>query len=183
MRDCISIPTITAGLPLSLSLSLGAQGIDADTYTVTLYLRGPKAVDVVATGSGTTFEFSADAAATAAWTPGAYWWTVRADDGAGLVRELDAGQTEVVADLVAAGDGYDGRTENQKALDAIDAVIANRATLDQERYRINNRELYRTPIRDLIALRSYYANKVRQERKCCKGASGFGRAVLVKFKS
>src|SRR5690606_10716299 len=99
-------------------------------------------------------------------------------DGAN-VYAVESGRVRITPDLAQAAAGFDGRSQNRIALDAIDAVLARRATLDQERYRINNRELYRTPIEDLIRLRSYYATLVAREEATRKGVSPFGRQVKV----
>lgn len=142
-----------------------------------MHLRGPKAVNLVADSSHT---FTADAATTAAWPDGDYWYTLRASDGTDTV-ELETGTLRVLPDLVAADDGYDGRSQAQIALDAIEAVLAKRATLDQERYRINNRELYRMSVSDLLKLRAFYAEQVRRETACKTGRSRFGRQIAVRF--
>lgn len=148
----------------------------APAWTVTLHLRGPSQINLVAAPDGEGHKIEADPATTATWAPGAYWWTIRATDGVDVV-EIETGDLTVLPDLVNAAAGYDGRSDNEKALDAIRAVIAKRATLDQERYRINNRELYRTPIADLLKLRAFYARAVARE----KGKSAWGRPVRVSF--
>lgn len=107
---------------------------------------------------------------------GDYWYSLRATTGTDLV-ELGTGTLRVLPDLVAAGDGFDGRSQAQIALAAIDAVLGKRATMDQERYRINNRELYRTPISDLLKLRGFYVAQVKRE----SGRSTFGRQIAVRF--
>lgn len=145
-----------------------------------VHLRGPKSVNLAATPNGTVHQFAATAAETGAWTAGEYWYSVRATRGDDVV-ELETGTFRVLPDITAAGDGYDGRSQAEIALAAIDAVLAKRATLDQERYRINNRELYRTPIADLLKLRGYYAAQVKRENACKAGRSKFGRQVLVRF--
>ncbi|MEG2431803.1 MAG: hypothetical protein RSB25_09135, partial [Acinetobacter sp.] len=60
-------------------------------------------------------------------------------------------------------------------------VIEGRASLDQERYRINNRELYRTPMETLIRLRNQYRAEVGREQAKASGKSLFGRVVRVKL--
>lgn len=147
---------------------------------MSLHLRGPKAINLTADGDGSVHTFTSDSAATAEWTAGEYWYTLRATDGSDMV-ELETGNVRVLPDLVAAGEGFDGRSQAQIALDAIEAVLANRATLDQERYRINNRELYRTPIADLLKLRAFYAEQVRRENGCKTGRARFGRQIAVRF--
>ena len=92
------------------------------------------------------------------------------------------GQITITPDLINAPVGFDGRTPNQIALDAIEAVIAQRATLDQERYRINNRELYRTSIPDLIKLRDHYVRLVKREQDIACGRNPFGNTVRVRLR-
>ena len=115
-------------------------------------MRGPIAINLAATIDGDEFVFSADASTTATWSAGDYWYSVRVTSGS-AVQELESGQVTVLPDMATASSGYDGRTQAEIALAAIEAVLANRATKDQDRYRINNRELYRTSISDLLKLR------------------------------
>lgn len=170
--------TATAGLNFSALVDVPAY--PAPEWALVAYIRGPKSVDLTATPAGTAHQFSAPAGTTSEWAAGDYWYSLRATRGAEVV-EIERGTLRVLPDLAAAGDGYDGRSAAQIALDAINAVLEKRATLDQERYRINNRELYRTPIADLIKLRSFYAQQVRRENACRAGRSTFGRQVLVRF--
>jgi hypothetical protein len=70
------------------------------------------------------------------------------------------------------------RDRSRPALDAIEARLENRATIDQERYRINNRELYRMPIAELLKFRDQYRAEVQREEIAARGGNGF-RAVRV----
>ena len=113
--------------------------------------------------------------------PGTYWFSLRATRGDDVV-EVESGQLVVTPDMATASEGFDGRTPAQIALEAIEAVLAKRATMDQERYRINNRELYRTPIAELIRLRNLYREEVRREQRKGCGLNPFGGVVRVRFK-
>lgn len=117
---------------------------------------------------------------TETWAPGVYTYAIRATRN-GEVVELQRGQLEILPDLAATAPGTDMRSASQIALAAIEAVIAKRASIDQERYRINNRELYRTPIKDLIALRDMYRGEVRREQMAACGKSLFGGVVRVRL--
>jgi hypothetical protein len=169
---------ISAGFTFDRLLTL--TGYPAPDWTVTLLLRGPSAIDLTATAEGTQHRLHAAAATTAAWAAGNYWFSLRATDGTDVV-EIESAQLTIIPDLAAADEVYDGRSQAQIALEAIDAVLAKRATLDQERYRINNRELFRTPISDLLKMRSYYAALVRQEKAAACGKSLFGATVRVRL--
>lgn len=169
----------TAGLPFQATVALADY--PAPAWTLTAYIRGPKSIDLTASASAGAHLFAADAATTAEWPAGQYWYALRASN-AGQLVEIERGQINIAPDLATAADGYDGRSANQIALDAINAVLAKRATLDQERYRINNRELYRTSIKDLLTLKSYYATAVRNENACKSGGKRrFGRPIHVHF--
>lgn len=172
------LPDIQAGTTFRAALAL--EDYPATAWRLTLPLRGPQAIDLTAIADGAGFLLEAAAAATAAWAPGRYWYSLRVTDGT-RVYEAGAGQLSVLADLSAVSGAYDGRGEAETALAAIDAVLAKRATRDQERYKINNRELHRTPVRDLLQLRAYYAMRVRRERAAASGRRGFGRAIAVRF--
>ncbi len=175
-------PEIKAGTTFRVRLALGDY--PATAWRLTLALRGPQAINLAAEadagGVGVGFVLAADATVTAKWSPGRYWFSLRVTDGV-AVHEAGAGQLAVLADLSAAASTYDGRSEAETALDAIDAVLAKRATRDQERYRINNRELYRMAVADLLKLRAYYSTRVRRERAAASGRRGFGRAIAVRF--
>lgn len=179
MSCCILPETIGAGLTFDRLITLTAY--PADEWALTIMLRGPSSINLTATPEGTQHRIHADAATTATWAPGDYWYTARATRGAEVV-EVDAGSVTITPDLSVVTDPYDGRSQAQIALEAIDAVLAKRATMDQERYRINNRELYRTPIAELIKLRSYYASQVQREKAAACGKNLFGGVVRVRLK-
>ncbi|BAO20603.1 hypothetical protein [Pseudomonas phage PPpW-3] len=170
---------ISAGLTLDRLLTFTAY--PAQTWTVTVLLRGKSAYDLETTAEGNQHRLRAEAAETAAWQAGDYWYSIRATDGDDVV-EIEQGPVRVLPDMAAAGDGFDGRSQAQIALEAINAVLAKRATMDQERYRINNRELYRTPIADLLMLRSRYAQEVARENAARCGKSLWGQTVRVRLK-
>lgn len=176
--QCIEIPAeATAGLSFRATVTDSAHA--APGWAITLHLRGPSAINLEATSAGASHAFAAASTATASWLPGRYWWAIRATRGAD-VEEIERGEIEVLPDMLA-GASFDGRSEAEKAFEAIKAVMAKRATMDQERYRINNRELYRMSISDLLKLRAHYAVLVSREKREKRGARKWGRAVHVRF--
>lgn len=178
--SCTYFPAdIGAGLTFDVLLTLTAY--PATEWVVAVYLRGPQAIDLEAVAEGTQHRIHADAATTAAWAPGSYWYTMRATRGAEVV-EVEAGNVQIHPDVATADAGYDGRSQAETALEAINAVLAKRATLDQERYRINNRELYRMSVEDLLKLRSFYVEEVRRERANACGRNPFSAVVRVRLR-
>lgn len=165
---------------MNFAATLVLPDFDASAWAVSAIMRGPGQINLNATGSGTQHAFSVNAGATSSWAPGEYWVSIRATKGADVV-EVALLQLSVTPNLASVTTPYDGRSQNQIALDAINAVLAKRATRDQERYTIHNRELWRTPIPDLLKLRAFYTVQVRRERNAAKGVSGFGRQIAVRF--
>jgi hypothetical protein len=169
--------TITAGLTLDRVVALDCYPA-SEGWALYVALRGPDAIDLTATVEDGKHKLRAEAAVTAGWAPGRYSYTARVTKGDD-VFQADAGVLEILPDLNSQLPGFDGRTHAERVLDAIEAVLAHRATLDQERYRINNRELYRTPIAELLKLRDTYRAEVQQEQMRARGGKYFGRAVRV----
>lgn len=175
-------PTIAAGVTFERCATLADY--PAPTWVLTAHLRGPAVIDLTATADGLAHEFTVLASATSAWVAGVYQYVLRATNGAD-VRQVEAGQLEITADLVAAANPSDLRTHARRVLDAIEAVLEKRATLDQERYVIEGangrRELWRTPMGDLLKLRDTYRAEVRREDAAARGKSLWGPAVRVRF--
>jgi hypothetical protein len=168
---------IKAGITFSNLVTLTAY--PAPDWALSVALRGPASIDLLATADGSQHKLVAAAAATAGYAPGLYAYSARVERD-GEVVEVESGTVTVLADL-AQSTGGDMRSHNRKVLDSILAVIEKRATLDQERYRINNRELYRTPIADLLKLKAHYQALVAAEDAKARGQSVFGRVIRMRL--
>ncbi len=176
---CLIPENVVAGTTLEIVLTLTA--FPAPEWAATLMLRGPQAIDLLGVYDGTQHRLSAAAAATASWSPGLYVWALRATRGAEVVQ-VDSGEIRVSPDIAGLAAGHDGRSHAARVVAAIEAVLENRATLDQQKYTINNRELWRTPIPELLLLRDRYRAELRREQQAGrKGQSLLGRQVKVRF--
>lgn len=169
-----------AGAGLDFAATLDLPDYPAPAWVASAVLRGPAAIDLTATCVNGLHSFDAAAVVTAGWAPGTYWFSLRVTDGT-RVLSVGSGQLVVKPDLAQETGAYDGRSDNQIALDAIKAVLGKRATQDQQRYTINNRELWRTPIADLLKLKAHYTVQVRRELARQRGDGGLGRAIPVRF--
>jgi hypothetical protein len=170
--------SLTAGTTLSFTVALTA--CPPPEWSLTLLLRGPEQRDLSSMPDGTLHAFSATATDTSAWAAGAYWYSLRATDGT-EVHEIETGTLTVAPDLAAVSVEYDGRTHAERVLEAIEAVIEGRASKDQDSYRINNRELRRTPVSQLLKLRDVYRQEVRRARAVKRGRDTLGRQILARF--
>lgn len=173
---------LPAKIKAGLTFSIGpiSTAYAAPEWSLSLKLRGPQAIDVEGNADAI---LRAEATATAEWVAGLYAYSIRATDTIGTVVEIEAGQVTIEPDLAALGPGHDSRDHVRRTLEAIEAVIERRATLDQEKYKINNRELWRTPVADLLRLRDRYKAELRMMNAKARGGLfnqrvrvGFGRA-------
>lgn len=155
----------------------------ATTWTLTYALRSTSSkIDITASASGSYFYVSVAAATSAAWHPGAYQWQAYVTNGSER-HVVDSGRL-VVNENLAALARFDDRTHARKVLDAIQAVIEKRATLDQQSITIAGRQLDRTPLPDLLALHSRYSNMVAgevAEERLRNGLPSTGGRVQVRF--
>jgi hypothetical protein len=172
---------VSAGLTFSKLLSL--SGYPATGWTLTVALRGPSVIDLTATADGAQHHLAATAADTAAWLPGMYVYSARVSSD-GVVVEVDAGRVDVLPDL-AQTVGGDMRSHSRIVLENIRAVLEKRATQDQARYTISTpngpRELWRTPLPELLQLEATYAARVRAEDAAARGSNPFAREVRFRL--
>ena len=95
------------------------------------------------------------------------------------------GRINVLADLEAASGSYDGRTHVKKVLDAIEAVLENRASKEVLDSDIEGVQLRRIPHAELLEMRENYLGYYKQELAAENLDAGLasGRMVLTRFKS
>jgi hypothetical protein len=98
-----------------------------------------------------------------------------------LCETVFAGTVEIRSN--PSGSAYDPRSHARKVLDAIEAVLEGRASVDQVSITINGRTLSRTPLADLLKLRGTYRDEVANEEVALRISQGLGsgRKVLVRF--
>lgn len=139
------------------------------------------AITLTATTSGTDYRVQVAPATTGAWTAGEYSWSSWVEK-TGARYTVSSGLVTLIADPSAATT-FDGRTHARRTLDAIEAVIEGRATLDQQEYQIGNRTLKRMPIADLLKFRSLYKSEVAAEAAASNLANGIGigRKIQVRL--
>jgi hypothetical protein len=118
---------------------------------------------IVAAPDGDAFAIEVAKATTAGYTAGDYTWAALVGDGTDQF-EVDKGTTVLLPRYDAAAN-LDDRSHAAKVLDAIESVIENRATKDQEEYSIAGRSLKRTPLEELMKLRDTYRAEVYAEEQ------------------
>ncbi len=159
----------------------------ADEWEVKYYFRGAGAgFDITGTADGTSHQFQITATQSATMTAGRYDYQAIATKGSEK-RLVDEGRTTAKASLaiITTSTTYDGRSPAKKILDAIDALMAGKAALDQQKYLIatgvpgftSQREAERIDPTQLLELRKYYARIVRKEN----GKGKQSRIIYAQF--
>ena len=162
--------------------------VSSATYTLTYYLRTNtthEGATVVGTTYGTGWEFTIIAATTAAFDAGEWFFQAVATK-TGSTITLGSGQLQVLTALSYTGQpaAFDGRTQTEKDLDAIQAAI--RALLSNgvvKQYSIGNRSLTKYELPDLLALETKYKAELKREQKAQLIANGLGNPfnLFVRF--
>lgn len=156
----------------------------SDGWALKYYFQGADRFTVDAVDAGTYFEITVARDTTRTVQAGTYYWQafVTKDDETHLV---DSGQVTMKPSLLneEGSTAFDGRSTAKQILDAIDAMLKGKATLDQQEYQIGNRMLKRIPIPDLIALRTQYAQLYAREQRTEKLNQGapFFKTILTRF--
>lgn len=140
--------------------------------------------EVVGTQSGSGHMMTVARSTSAGIRAGRYAYQAFAENNTTAERfTVGTGYLSVLADFGNEG-LVDARSHARRALEAIEAVLEKRATIDQEEYTIGGRSLKRTPIPDLLRLRQLYRNEVRDEDAADRIRKGLdsGRRILVRFR-
>lgn len=161
--DTLSFPTSVEGFS-------AADGWLLKFALVPLSGAGTR-IDLTSTADGAGFLTQVAADVTAAWALGRYSWQSYVVKGAESYT-VATGTTEVVANPRTSSGPLDLRSDARIALEAVQAVIAGRATDGVLSYRINERELRSYEMRDLLTLESKLKADVRREDAAARLAAG-----------
>lgn len=154
----------------------------ASAWTLTYYFKQQGAsgsyFSVAATASGADYAITVAAATTAGYAAGTWSWVAQVSGGSSEVYEIDRGTLEILPKYTASA-ALDDRSHARICLDAIEAVMENRATQDQQEYAIEGRSLKRMLIADLLRLRDYYRAQVFAENNAERRRNGYKAGRLV----
>ncbi len=160
------------------------------SWTLTYYLRtntNHEGATVVGTAYGTGWEFLIAQGTSALFDAGQWFWqAVATATVGGAVTTLGAGQLTVLEGLDYTGQpsAFDGRSQAQKDLDAVQAairsIISGGAVAE---YTIGSRRLKKMEMADLLALESKLKAEVKREQAAAMVANGLGNPhnLFVRF--
>ena len=166
------MPTqIIAGDSLALSLAGAASDYPAsDGWAVSLVLTpnaGGTPVSTSATGGSDSWDITLTSSSSAALAAGTHRWAIAAAKS-GERETIAFGSVEVLADPTALD--TDQRSQARRALDAIDAVLENRAgSADLEFTFADGRSIRKVPHSELLQLRRHFAQRVQAEQRKSTG--------------
>lgn len=119
---------------------------------------------ITATETTEAYIVEVDSSTTAAYTADDYKWyayITRSSDSERVA--VDSGISTLVVNY--ADSNADLRTHAKKVLDAVQAVIENRATIDQSSFSIAGRSLSRMSVDELFTVRDRYRAEYNEEIK------------------
>lgn len=160
---------------------------DVDSYSLSYEFNivdGSTAVNftITATEASDKYYVEVPSSTTATYTKGSYHWfayITRTSDSERVM--VDEGYSEVIDNYATTSS--DVRSHVKKVLDAVEAVIENRASIDQQSMSIAGRSLSRMDINDLLFWRDKYkAEYIRELKKSrAKNGSSTGNTIKVRF--
>lgn len=156
----------------TLDLVLSFSGYPAPAYDAVMYFTafGKEPITVTSTDYGSDFRFINSGGGTANWAPGTYDFAVRVD-GPGGTLTLLTGKITLLPNPAAFTSTTDNRSHARRTLDILQALVEGRVVSGIENYSIDGRQVSKTPLKDLIALRDRYQAIVTAEENKALGRS------------
>ncbi len=165
----------------------------ADTYPIGSYALtyefhedsgggGIHKFTLTATEANDTYYIEAASSSTTGYAIGDYIWEAYITKASDSNRVMvDSGRTTITQNL--ADTNADLRSHAKKVLDAIEAVIENRASMDQSSMSIAGRSLSRMSIDELMTFRDRYKAEYLKEIKLARirNGQGTGNTPKVRF--
>ena len=144
----------------------------------------PANITITATNLGADYKVEVASSVTAAYTKGEYNWVSY------ITRTSDSARVKMAEGYVEVQDNYattsaSVRSHAKIVLDAVKAVIENRATMDQSSMSIAGRSLSRMSIDELFQLKDRYQADYDAEVKkaAIKNGKSSRTTILTKFTS
>ena len=170
------------------ALDLNGNAATSAAWTFTTYLRF-NAASEGATVTGTAradgaWDMAISATTSAAFDAGTWNWQSRVSSGATVIT-VGAGTFQALASLSYAGSpgAFDGRSQAQQDLDAVQAAIRAIVSKNVKSYTINSRSFTYAELGQLMQRESQLKAIVAREQAAEKVAAGLGdpRSLFIRF--
>lgn len=155
----------------------------ATAWDLVIYFANPEnTYSATASANASAHRFTVAATTTDDYVPGGYSYQIRAEHKTdGRVFTVGEGYVDFMAPL---SEQADHRDRIKKTLDAIDAVIENRASTDQLSVSVAGRSISRMGINELRDFRAWYSQQW-ERLKAKQRQKAFGKSrrnkVLARF--
>jgi len=166
-RTDLSVDYSTTAYSLSYEFNL-VDGSTASNFTLT--------------ATEANNEYIIETSSTTSFTKGEYNWIAYITRSSDLVRvKIGEGYTEIQDNYATTAASV--RSHSKKVLDAIEAVIENRATMDQSSMSIAGRSLSRLTVDELMTFRDRYKVEYLKEIKKARiqNNKDSGNNIKVRF--
>ena len=143
---------------------------------------GTKKFTLTAVEADDTYYIESASSTTTGYAVGDYVWEAYITKTSSSNRIMvDSGRTSITENL--ANTNADLRSHAKKVLDALQAVIENRSTMDQSSMSIAGRSLSRMSVDELLKFRDRYKAEYLKEIKLAriKNKQGSGNTIKVNF--
>ncbi len=161
--------------------------INSTSWDLTYYLRFNSAAEgatIVGTAYGSGWEFTLTSATSTGFDAGIWYWQKIATSGSDKVT-LGAGQLQVLAALEYSGtpDAFDGRSQAQQDLDAVQAAIRAIVSRGAKQYSIGARSYTSQDLGQLLEIESRLKAIVAREQAAERAAQGLPstQTMFVRF--
>lgn len=154
------------------------------SWTLTYWFKqegsggGKFSVVATAASSGAGYAVSVAAGTTAGYAAGSWTWVALVTGGSSESYEVHRGTLEILP-RYDQNVALDDRSFARICLDNIEAVIQNRATMDQQEYAIEGRSLKRMTGAELMTFRDRFRAEVFAEDNAERRRRGFQSGRLV----
>jgi hypothetical protein len=150
----------------------------ADGWALTTAFRGANSLDVEGVADGGGWISTAAAEDTAELTAGRYSWISRASKD-GEAYTVGSGTLDVLPDLEAAAEPYDGRSDAEKQLAAAETCLTALLSKQHASVSFADQSFTLQDIEKLKRVRDQLREQVAAEKRAANG--GKGRRILVEF--
>lgn len=172
--------TVNAGDTIRWTRTLPDYPASAGWVLAYTLLNAASKITITSAASGDDHAVNVAAATSAAWVAGDYAWRAQVSKS-GEVYTVGEGRMTVAPSFGAAT--LDTRSSARKALEAVEAYLADPSNLTAAKYEIAGRSLDRFPLTDLWSHRDRLRFEVAREDAAARVAAGLPdtRRVFVRF--
>lgn len=164
------------------------NAIDSSVYTLKYAIRGAVSLDLTATQDGSGWQTSISTTQSNTLQAGTYFWQAFAvDDPTTPTKRITVGQGQlnITENLASASGVFDGRSQVQKDLEAVQLAMRTMVSGGAvQSYMIAGRSVQKMQMSDLIILETKLKYQLMRERKAELIKNGLGNPhnLSVRFK-